>query len=65
MIYTLKRDKVSNFNKWSKILSTVLANYKIPTRYIDIEDLGYQEIPKASNGKILRSKVKEITNKLL
>ena len=59
MIYTMKENKLPDPSAWSRMLSTVISNFKIPTRYINIEELGHDEIPKASNGKILRSKVKQ------
>ena len=59
MIYTMKENKLPDPSAWSRMLNTVLSNFKIPTRYINIEELGHDEIPKASNGKILRSKVKQ------
>ena len=60
MIFTLKENRLKDINKWSKKLSSVLVNYKIPTRYIDVEELGFKELPKAPNGKILRSKLNQI-----
>ena len=62
MVYNLKENKLPREISWSKILSKVLANYKIPTRYINIKELGYTEIPKAANGKLLRNKIKKIVN---
>jgi len=32
----------------------------VPQRFIDVETLGIAEIPKAPNGKVLRSKIKEL-----
>ena len=60
MIYTLTNKTFADEKSWSKILSSKLANYKIPSRYINVKDLGLEEIPKSVNGKILRNKVYEL-----
>ncbi len=59
MVYTLKRGEVDNPSNWKKTLSSVLTNYKVPSRYLNVTDLGFSELPKAANGKILRGKIKE------
>lgn len=65
MVFTLKHKMLPDIKGWSKILSTVLANYKIPTKFININDLGHTEIPKALNGKLLRSTVQNMVNDLI
>jgi acyl-CoA synthetase (AMP-forming)/AMP-acid ligase II len=62
MIYTLSNNAFADEKSWSKIFSSKLANYKIPSRYINVKDLGLEEIPKSANGKILRNKVYKLVN---
>ena len=57
MIYSLNKSCTKNIKIWKKVLISRLPIYKIPTRYIDINELGFKEIPKLPNGKILRHKV--------
>lgn len=48
-----------------KILSYLfkkITNFKVPKKIIHCSEVGLQEIPKAPNGKILRSKVREIVS---
>lgn len=60
MIYSLNKSCTTNIKIWKKVLISKLPIYKIPTRYIDINELGFNEIPKLPNGKILRHKVIQV-----
>lgn len=60
LIYRKKPGMNIEMLKWKKFLNDNLSNFKVPKQYIDIEDLGLKEIPKAPNGKILRNKIKNI-----
>ncbi len=60
MIYTLKEGEASNLSDWSRRFLDHLANYKIPTNYININDFGLKELPKAANGKILRGQINKL-----
>ena len=39
-------------NKWIKILSSYLPNFKIPENFINIKELGLKDFPRLANGKI-------------
>ena len=45
-------------DKVDKVLSKNISLYKIPKKYFSCEQVGLKEIPKASNQKILRKKLK-------
>ena len=64
MIYTLKEGKQANLSDWSKKFLDNLANYKVPTNYINITDFGLKELPKAPNGKILRGQINKLMKEL-
>jgi acyl-CoA synthetase (AMP-forming)/AMP-acid ligase II len=59
LLYRKKPGMNPEISEWKRYLNSVLSNFKVPKRYIDIEELGLKEIPKAPNGKILRSKIRE------
>ena len=48
-----------------KFLYNKISVYKIPKIAINCKKLGLDEIPKASNGKILRNKIINYTNQIL
>ena len=58
LLYESKK-KISE-EKILRFLFKKIANFKIPKRIVHCSDIGLREIPKAPNGKILRSKVREI-----
>ena len=64
MIYTLKDGEKSNLTDWSSRFLDHLANYKVPTNYINITDFGLKELPKAANGKILRDQINKLIKEL-
>ena len=64
MIYTLKDGEKSNLTDWSSRFLDHLANYKVPTNYINISDFGLKELPKAANGKILRGQINKLIKEL-
>jgi acyl-CoA synthetase (AMP-forming)/AMP-acid ligase II len=59
LIYSLNASSKININVWKKILLSNLPIFKIPTRYVNINELGFKEIPKLPNGKILRHNVEK------
>ena len=64
MIYTLKDGEKSNLTDWSSRFLDHLANYKVPTNYINSSDFGLKELPKAANGKILRGQINKLIKEL-
>ena len=64
MIYTLKDGEKSNLTDWSSRFLDHLANYKVPTNYINITNFGLKELPKAANGKILRGQINKLIKEL-
>ena len=55
--YKIKQEEILNF------LYKKISVYKVPKITLNCKKLGFDEIPKASNGKILRSKIIDHTNK--
>lgn len=43
--------------QWRDVLLEALTNFKVPRRFVNVEDLGFEEFPKAANGKVQRSKL--------
>lgn len=62
LVYRLMEGRNADFNKWIQALSKVVVKFKLPTKFLNIEELNLSEIPKASNGKILRHKIKVLIN---
>ena len=60
LVLLYESKKKINEEKILRFLFKKIANFKIPKRIIHCSDIGLREIPKAPNGKILRSKVREI-----
>ena len=60
LIYESK-NKISD-EKIFKFLFKKISVYKIPKIALNCKSLGLDEIPKASNGKILRAKIIDYTN---
>jgi long-chain acyl-CoA synthetase len=60
LVYERSRDDFEDAETWVKTLFSYVAPYKIPKHFIKIEALGASEIPKASNGKILRKKLENL-----
>ncbi len=62
LVYRLVEGKKENFNKWIQALSKFVVKFKLPTKFLNIEELNLSEIPKAPNGKILRHSLKVLVN---
>jgi len=63
LIYGMKKGEKADPVKWRKVFNANLSSYKIPKYFLNIKQLGKDQIPKAPNGKILRNEVKKlITN---
>lgn len=60
LILLYESTKKIDENKILKVLLKKITNFKIPKKIIHCYEVGLNEIPKAPNGKILRSKVREI-----
>ena len=60
LVLLYESKKKINEEKILKFLFKKIANFKIPKRIVHCSDIGLRDIPKAPNGKILRSKVREI-----
>lgn len=60
LVYLKSADVNVDINEWKNFLSTQLSNYKVPRRFIDVEELGIEDIPKAQNGKLLRKEIKDL-----
>jgi len=54
-----------NYLKFKKIISKYLASFKIPKKIIHCSKISLDEIPKAPNKKILRSKLKNYVYEFL
>ena len=63
MIY--ETDKKISEEEIFKFLYKKISIYKIPKLAINCKKLGLNEIPKASNGKILRDKIIKFVNQIL
>jgi len=60
LIYGTKQDEKADPAQWKKVFNANLSSYKIPKYFLNIKELGKNEIPKSPNGKILRSVVKNL-----
>lgn len=47
-------------NKWVKILSSYLPNFKIPENFVNIKELGLRDFPRLANGKINKKNLSNI-----
>ena len=59
LIYKLKAGYKEDIQSWEKVLYSNLSSFKVPKKFIAVEDLGLTEVPKAQNGKILRHAIGE------
>ena len=59
LVYEALDDSPKNESSWIQSLQEKVVFYKVPREFIRVEKLGINCLPKASNGKILRKKVKD------
>lgn len=64
-LFEAKDNSIIEISAWKNIFIQHLSSFKIPSRYINIEDLGMEKIPRAENGKFLRQKIKELLKQRL
>jgi len=57
-VYKAQDGKSVDPVSWNVIFTENLSTFKIPKRRVSIEELGFEAIPRAANGKLLRGKVK-------
>lgn len=62
LVYRLIEGQKEESNKWIQTLSKFVVKFKLPTKFLNIDELNLTEIPKAPNGKILRHNLKVIVN---
>lgn len=62
LVYRLMEGKISSINKWVQALSKFVVKFKLPTKFVNVDELKLTEIPKAPNGKILRHNIKVLIN---
>ncbi|MCR9192600.1 MAG: acyl--CoA ligase [Gammaproteobacteria bacterium] len=60
LIYEGDHADTKKTNEWINALKKRISPFKIPYRYMHISTFNLKVIPKAENGKILRSKIKKI-----
>jgi long-chain acyl-CoA synthetase len=67
LVFLYEKDNKNNIEigEWKSIFIQYLSSFKIPAKYVNIDDLGRATIPKAANGKILRQKIKELLRQKL
>lgn len=57
IIFVYEGRKNINYKKFFQFLKTKIARHKIPKKIVHVSEIGINEIPKASNKKLLRKKV--------
>lgn len=62
LVYRLMEGKSKSINNWVQALSKFVVKFKIPTKFVNVNELKITEIPKAPNGKILRHNIKVLIN---
>lgn len=62
LVYRLMEGKSTSVNKWLQALSKFVVKFKLPTKFVNVNELNLTEIPKAPNGKILRHNIKVLIN---
>ena len=65
LVYEAEKNLVANSIALKKILGHHLSNFKIPSVFVNITELGQEELPRADNGKILRKKLYDLVNGLI
>ena len=62
LLYRLMEGKSTTVSKWLQALSKFVVKFKLPTKFVNVDELNLTEIPKAPNGKILRHNIKVLIN---
>ena len=65
MIFLYESKNLINYNTFYNFFKSKISRHKIPKKIIHVSEIGIKEIPKASNKKILRKKVKDLLKKKL
>jgi long-chain acyl-CoA synthetase len=65
MVYKIQEGKTVDPDTWAEVFSEHLSAFKIPRKYVSVDTLAYQSIPRAANGKLLRAKIKKSVMKHL
>jgi len=60
LVYKQETNTNVDIDVWKKTFAENLSSFKIPKRFINIKELGREDIPKAPNGKMLRKNVKDL-----
>jgi acyl-CoA synthetase (AMP-forming)/AMP-acid ligase II len=57
LVYKAESGASPSTRKWHAILGSELASFKLPWRYVSIEELGLEEFPRKTNGKLDRQAI--------
>jgi acyl-CoA synthetase (AMP-forming)/AMP-acid ligase II len=60
LVHTPEPDMEQDPVKWREILVQGLSVFKVPRRYVAVDELGLPALPRAANGKILRGHVRNL-----
>jgi acyl-CoA synthetase (AMP-forming)/AMP-acid ligase II len=59
MVYRLRPGAEPEHARWRDVFVRHLSPFKIPERLLAVDVLGWEELPHATNGKVLRRRVQE------
>lgn len=65
LLYESKSDSAVEMSQWNGVFAQHLSSFKLPSKYINVKELGIDEIPRAENGKVLRKKIRELLKQKL
>ena len=59
LVYRLAAGASADLKAWKAFLYEKLVRYKVPKRFVSVQQLGLEDFPRAPNGKLLRRKLQD------
>jgi acyl-CoA synthetase (AMP-forming)/AMP-acid ligase II len=60
LVYKSESGVIPSIGTWHRVLVDRVATFKIPQRYVAIQDLGLDEFPRKENGKLDRRTIETL-----
>ena len=65
LVYEAEVGVNENPVEWKRMFGQHISNFKVPSVFIEVRELGQATIPRADNGKVLRKKMYDLVNNIL